>query len=124
MAILAITLGAFTAFGYPYTWVGLVDNDWGDEGNWERPGCSTDCGYPDDTSDDATITDSLAIVFPATSPEIDDLTIADADVRLGPTGSGYCSSFAALTADSIVISASSGQTAKLRGGHCVTVETE
>ncbi len=122
MALLGLTVGAVRVFAYSYTWIGGSIGLWdADDGSWTRPGCGSPCYEYPGTGDDATIPDD--VTFGADSFTSDDLTISNSDVRFGPTGSGYCTELSGYTFDSVSITASSGQTAQLRGGHCVSLVT-
>lgn len=124
MVLLAATpLTAVPVIAYTYTWTGNTNSSWTGYDNWTRAGCGSPCNeYPDGTDDDAVIPDGNT--FPGYSITIDDLSISDSDVRFGGTGGGYCEALHVYTFDSITVSASSGETAVLRGGNCVDVITD
>jgi len=122
MALLGLSLCAVKALAYSYTWTGNTNSSWTGSDNWTRSGCGSPCNeYPDGTDDDATVPDD--VTFVDHSATIDDLTVVDSDVRFGYTGSGYCDSVHSFVFDSVTVSASSGNTAQLRGGNCMDVST-
>lgn len=122
MALLGLSLCAAKALAYSYTWTGNTNSLWTGSDNWTRAGCGSPCNeYPDGTDDDATIPEN--ITFTSYSATIDDLTISDSDVRFGGTGSGYCDSLHAYTFDTVTVTASSGNSAQLRGGNCIAIGT-
>jgi hypothetical protein len=122
LGLLAVGLCAVRVLAYSYTWTGNTSEYWADTDNWTRAGCGSPCNeYPDGTDDDATVSTGVSY-YPSTQT-IDDLTVSDADVRLGRTGSGWCIDVAVFTFDSITVTASAGHTAQLRGGWCDDVYT-
>lgn len=118
----ALPLTAVPVIAYTYTWIGGSAGAWdADDGAWTRTGCGSPCNEYPGTGDDAVIPESVA--FGAESFTSDDLSVVDAEVRFGPTGTGYCTELDVYTFDSISISATSGNSAQLRGGHCVDLVT-
>ena len=122
LSVIGVGLCVARAIADSYTWTGNTDNVWAEDDNWTRAGCGSPCyEYPDDTGDDATISTSVNIV--EDTQEIDDLTISNADVRIGsPTGSGFCETDNVVSIDSVIITGISGA-AKLRAGHCQIIST-
>src|SRR5262245_56763737 len=114
VALLGLTLGTAQLSAYTYQWMGGSTGVWNDDsGSWTRFACGSPCYEYPGTGDDAVIPDD--VTFGADTFTSDDLSISDSDVRFGPTGSGYCIEVNGYTFDSVTISASSGQTAQLRG---------
>lgn len=124
VALLGLCLSASTVIAFSYTWAGGSSGSWNGSYVWNRSGCSPCDEYPDDTGDDATIDSAVSLLD--IDETIDDLSITDADVRIGRQGTGICTSpdvLTYLTVDSVTITATSGNTAQMRGGSCQTVST-
>lgn len=118
----AIPLTAVPVIAYTYTWTGNTNNYWDDE-NWTRTGCGSPCTeWPDDPSDSAVFTTSVNV--DDITETVDHLTISNAEVRIGKNSTGYCQEAWGLTVDSVTVIASSGNSAKLRGGACGSVVTD
>jgi hypothetical protein len=122
VALLGLSLFGANVWAYLYTWEGGSTGYWCEADNWSRTGCGSPCEEcPDDTGDDAIIESSVTFLQ-YVSDEIDDLTVSNGDVRLGPTGTGICGTPYDLIVDTVIIEGSTNG-AKLRGSHCGGLST-